>query len=89
MGFDRVRYAACGAAPIPEETLHFLNGLDIPVRELWGMSETCGAGTTNLPGATKVGSVGRAHPGLELKISPEGEILVKGPYIFSGYAKKP
>ena len=89
MGFDRVRYAACGAAPIPEETLRFLNGLDIPVRELWGMSETCGAGTTNLPGATKVGSVGRAHPGLELKISPEGEILVKGPYIFSGYAKDP
>jgi long-chain acyl-CoA synthetase len=64
MGFDRVRYFACGAAPIPEETLRFLNGLDIPVRELWGMSETCGAGTTNLPGATKVGSVGRAHPGL-------------------------
>ncbi len=89
MGFDRVRYAACGAAPIPTEVLHFLNGLDLPVRELWGMSETCGAGTTNLAGATKVGSVGRAHPGLELKISPEGEILVKGPYVFSGYAKDP
>ncbi len=89
IGFDRVRYFACGAAPIPEDTLHFLNGLDIPVRELWGMSETCGAGTTNLPGVTKVGSVGRPHPGLELKISPEGEILVKGPYIFSGYAKDP
>ena len=89
IGFDRVRYFACGAAPIPEETLHFLNGLDIPVRELWGMSETCGAGTTNLPGEGKVGSVGRPHPGLELKISPEGEILVKGPYIFSGYAKDP
>ena len=89
IGFDRVRYFACGAAPIPEETLHFLHGLDIPVRELWGMSETCGAGTTNLPGSAKVGSVGRAHPGLELKISPEGEILVRGPYIFSGYAKDP
>ncbi len=89
IGFDRVRYFACGAAPIPEETLHFLNGLDIPIRELWGMSETCGAGTTNLPGAGKVGSVGRPHPGLELKISPEGEILVRGPYIFSGYAKDP
>ncbi len=89
IGFDRVRYFACGAAPIPEETLHFLHGLDIPVRELWGMSETCGAGTTNLPGETKVGSVGRPHPGLELKLSPEGEILVRGPYIFSGYAKDP
>ncbi len=87
MGFDRVRYVACGAAPISEETLRFMMGLDIPVRELWGMSETCGAGTTNLPGATKVGSVGRAHPGLELKIGPDGEILVRGPYIFSGYAR--
>lgn len=87
MGFDRLRYAACGAAPIPSETLHFLNGLDIPIRELWGMSETCGAGTTNLPGATKVGSVGRPHPGLELKIGPEDEILVRGPHLFSGYAK--
>jgi long-chain acyl-CoA synthetase len=87
MGFDRLRYAACGAAPIPEETLRFLNGLDIPVRELWGMSETCGAGTTNLGGATKIGSVGLPHPGLELKISPKGEILVRGPFIFSGYAK--
>jgi long-chain acyl-CoA synthetase len=87
MGLDRVRYVACGAAPISEETLRFMLGLDIPVRELWGMSETCGAGTTNLPGATKLGSVGRPHPGLGLKIAPDGEILVKGPYIFSGYAR--
>jgi long-chain acyl-CoA synthetase len=89
MGLDRVRYVACGAAPIPEEVLRFLNGLDIPIREVWGMSETCAAGTTNMPGATKIGSVGRPHPGLELKFSPEGEILVKGPTNFSGYAKDP
>jgi long-chain acyl-CoA synthetase len=89
MGLDRARYVACGAAPISEDTLRFMTGLDIPVRELWGMSETCGSGTTNLPGATKVGSVGRPHPGLELKIGPDGEILVKGRYIFSGYAKDP
>lgn len=89
MGFDRVRYVACGAAPISEETLRFLMGLDLPVRELWGMSETGGAGTTNLPGATRLGSVGRPHPGLDLKIGPDGEILVRGPYIFSGYAKDP
>jgi long-chain acyl-CoA synthetase len=87
MGLDRVRYVACGAAPISEETLRFLTGLDIPIRELWGMSETCGAGTTNMPGATKIGSVGRPHPGLDLKIGPDGEILVRGPYIFSGYAR--
>ncbi len=87
MGLDRVRYVACGAAPISEETLRFLTGLDIPIRELWGMSETCGAGTTNMPGATKIGSVGRPHPGLDLKIGADGEILVRGPYIFSGYAR--
>ena len=89
IGFDRVRYFACGAAPIPEETLRFLHGLDIPIREIWGMSETCGAGASNLPGSAKVGSVGRTHPGVDLKIAPDGEILVKGPYLFSGYAKDP
>ena len=89
IGFDRVRYFVCGAAPIPEETLRFLNGLDIPVRELWGMSETCGAGTTNIPGATKLGSAGRAYPGFEIKIDADGEILIKGPSLFSGYAKDP
>lgn len=89
IGFDRLRHALCGAAPISPETLHFLNGLDIGVRELWGMSETCAAGTCNLPGATKLGSVGRAYPGFEIKIAADGEILIKGPSLFSGYAKDP
>jgi long-chain acyl-CoA synthetase len=89
MGLDQARMVVCGAAPIPQETLSFLCGLDIPIREVWGMSETCGAGSCNLPGATKLGSVGRPSPGLEIKISPEGEILVRGPTNFSGYAKDP
>jgi long-chain acyl-CoA synthetase len=89
MGLDRARIVVCGAAPVPQETLSFLSGLDIPVREVWGMSETCGAGSCNLPGATRLGSVGRPSPGLEIKISPDGEILVRGPTNFSGYAKDP
>ncbi len=89
MGLDRARYVACGAAPIPEDTLRFLAGLDIPIREMWGMSETCAAVTGNSPGATKIGSVGRPLPGIEIKINPDGEILVKGPTNFSGYAKDP
>lgn len=89
IGFDRLRHALCGAAPISPETLHFLNGLDIGVRELWGMSETCGAGACNLPGATRLGSVGRPYPGTEIKIAADGEILFKGPSLFSGYAKDP
>jgi long-chain acyl-CoA synthetase len=89
MGLDRTRIVVCGAAPVPQETLSFLSGIDIPVREVWGMSETCGAGSCNVPGATKLGSVGRPSPGLEIKISPDGEILVRGPTNFSGYAKDP
>jgi long-chain acyl-CoA synthetase len=79
----------CGAAPVPQETLSFLSGLDVPIREVWGMSETCGAGSCNVPGATKLGSVGRPSPGLEIKIGSDGEILVRGPTNFSGYAKDP
>jgi long-chain acyl-CoA synthetase len=89
MGLDRARMVVCGAAPVPQETLSFLSGLDIPIREVWGMSETCGAGSCNLPGATRLGSVGRPSAGLEIKIDPDGEILVKGPTNFSGYAKDP
>ncbi len=89
MGLDRARYVACGAAPIPEDVLRFLTGLDLPIREMWGMSETCASGTANLPGATRIGSVGRPAPGIDIKINPDGEILVKGPVIFSGYAKDP
>jgi long-chain acyl-CoA synthetase len=89
IGLSRARLVACGAAPISEETLKFMSGLDIPIREVWGMSETCGAGTANVPGATKLGSVGRPYPGIEIKIDPEGEICIKSPTNFSGYAKDP
>ncbi|MGO9547095.1 MAG: AMP-dependent synthetase/ligase [Rhodomicrobium sp.] len=89
MGLDRARLVFCGAAPTPPETLMFLNGLDIPIRELWGMSETTGAGSCNLPGATKIGSVGRPAPGIEIRIDADGEILVRSPTNFSGYAKDP
>lgn len=89
MGLDQARLVFCGAAPISQETLLFLNGLDIPVRELWGMSETCGAGSCNLPGATKVGSAGRPSPSAEIKVNPDGEILIRSPTNFSGYAKDP
>ncbi len=51
------------------------------------MTETSTGGTTNLPGASKVGTVGRALPGVELKLSDEGELLVKGPNVFKGYYK--
>ncbi len=89
MGLDQARFIVSGAAPIAPETLRFLNGLDIPIRELWGLSETCGTGSVNLPGATRIGSVGRTTPGSEIKIMPDGELCVRSASNFTGYAKDP
>ena len=80
-----VQLALTGAAPIDPEIITFFHAAGVPVYEAWGMTETSTGGTTNLPGASKVGTVGRALPGVELKLSDEGELLVKGPNVFKGY----
>ncbi|MCA9522056.1 MAG: long-chain fatty acid--CoA ligase [Myxococcales bacterium] len=89
LGFDCVTYCYTGAAPISAEVLDFFNALNIPLMELYGQSEDCGPTTANLPGATRVGSVGRAIPGVEVKIADDGEILVRGQNVFAGYFKNP
>jgi long-chain acyl-CoA synthetase len=86
IGLDAARILYSGAAPIAPETLDFLAGLDIVVYELYGQSETCGPTTSNLPGANRLGSVGRPVPGTELRIAPDGEVLVRDAKLFSGYA---
>ena len=80
-----VKLALTGAAPIDPEIITFFHAAGVPVYEAWGMTETSTGGTTNLPGNSKVGTVGRALPGVELKLSDEGELLVKGPNVFKGY----
>lgn len=89
IGLDQARLLFSGAAPIAPETLEFLSGLDILVYELYGQSETCGPTTSNLPGANRLGSVGRAVPGTELRIAPDGEVLVRDTKLFSGYVGQP
>jgi len=76
-----------GAAPIPSATLDFLASVGIPVTELYGQSEDAGPTTTNLPGANKFGTVGRALSGVEVKLAEDGEILVRGKNVFAGYYK--
>jgi long-chain acyl-CoA synthetase len=83
----RIKLALTGAAPIDPEIIHFFHAAGVPVLEAWGMTETSTGGTANLPGASKVGTVGRALPGVELKIADDGELLVRGPNIFQGYYK--
>jgi long-chain acyl-CoA synthetase len=80
-----VRHATSGAAPIAHEILEFFYAAGIPVFEGYGMTETATAATVSTLENHKFGTVGRALPGVELKIAEDGEILVKGPNIFAGY----
>jgi len=89
LGFDQVRWAVSGAAPIPKETLAFFAGLGIPIAELWGMSELSCIATLSHPRDAKLGTVGKLLPGLECRIADDGEFLVRGPLVMKGYRKEP
>lgn len=89
LGFDRVQELFSGAAPIAPDVLEFFASLDLPIKEIYGQSEDCGPTSCNLPGRTKLGSVGPPLPGVEVKIAEDGEILVRGPNVFLGYYKEP
>ena len=89
LGFDRARTLISGAAPIAPDVLEFFSSIDLPIREIYGQSEDTGPTSFNLPGRTKIGSVGPSLPGLECKIAEDGEILIKGPNVFLGYYKEP
>ena len=84
----RVRHATSGAAPIAREILEFFYACGIPVFEGYGMTETATAATISTLEHHRFGTVGRALPGVELKIADDGEILMKGPNIFQGYHKR-
>ncbi|MFT5683742.1 MAG: long-chain acyl-CoA synthetase [Myxococcota bacterium] len=86
-GMGRVRVAVTGAAPIAPEIIDFFAGLDLQIHEVYGQSEDCGPTSFNRPGATKIGTVGPAIPGVKIKIAKDGEILVSGPNVFLGYYK--
>jgi len=80
-----VRHATSGAAPIAHEILEFFYACGIPVFEGYGMTETATAATISTLENHRFGTVGRALPGVELRIAEDGEILIKGPNIFNGY----
>ena len=89
LGFDDILSVNVGAAPTPREVLEFFHALGIPVGELWGLSETCGAGCCNPPERVKLGTVGPPAPGMELKLGEDGEVLLRGPMIMPGYRNAP
>lgn len=83
----RLREAVTGAAPIAPEILEFFWASGVPVMEGYGMTETSTAATTSRPDAHKFGTVGKALPNVEIRIADDGEVLLKGPNIFTGYYK--
>jgi long-chain acyl-CoA synthetase len=85
----QVRQAVSGAAPIAPEILEFFYAAGVPVLEGWGMTETTGVGTVGTLDHFRFGTVGRALPGVEIKIADDGEILCRGPHIFREYWKNP
>jgi long-chain acyl-CoA synthetase len=89
IGVNRVRVAATGAAPISPELIRWYWALGVPMFEVWGMTETTGGGTANTPEDLKLGAIGKAQPYNEVKLSDQGEILVRGPNVFMGYLNQP
>ena len=89
LGFDRVRVAYSGAAPISPDVLKFFNAIGLPLVEGYGQTEGTGVTSVSQKGRLKIGKVGQPLPGVEVKIAEDGEILVKGPGIFKGYFKNP
>lgn len=85
LGLDQVTWAASAAAPMPLEVAKFMGGLGLQVYDVYGMTETTGAFTSNGPGAFKLGTVGRPNPGIEVRLAEDGEILCRGPVNTPGY----
>ncbi|HEX7609998.1 MAG TPA: AMP-dependent synthetase/ligase [Solirubrobacteraceae bacterium] len=89
LGLDRVEAINVGAAPTPVEVLEFFHAIGLPLAELWGMSETCGAGTVNPPGRIKIGTVGPPAQGVEIKLAEDGEVLIRSDVVMIGYRNLP
>jgi long-subunit acyl-CoA synthetase (AMP-forming) len=89
LGLDALVAVNVGAAPTPVEVLEFFHAIGVPVAELWGMSETCGAGCCNPPDRIKIGTVGPPAPGVEVRLAEDGELLVRSDVVMIGYRNQP
>ncbi|EAR10886.1 AMP-binding protein [Reinekea sp. MED297] len=86
LGLSHARLTGSGAAAMPIDLLTWYEKLGIPISEAWGMTETCGLATMNYPFQSRSkGTVGRPVPQTEIRVSHEGELLIRSPGLFSGY----
>ncbi|MGB5323994.1 MAG: AMP-binding protein [Pseudomonadales bacterium] len=90
LGFGDCEFFGSGSAPISADLLRWYNRLGINIAEGWGMSETSGAACTNQPfEASRLGTIGAACNSVELKTAASGELLIRGPSVFSTYYNNP
>ena len=85
----RIRFLVSGSAPLGATVLEFFYAIGLPIIEGYGLTETAPILSVNPPSAPRVGTVGRALPGVDLRIAPDGEILARGPNIMVGYYNNP
>jgi long-chain acyl-CoA synthetase len=88
VGLDAVQYAVTGAAPIPPELIRWYRAIGVPMSEIYGLSETTGPMTWD-PVDVRIGTVGRAFPGVEVFLGDDGEVLCRGGNVFAGYLDDP
>jgi long-chain acyl-CoA synthetase len=89
IGLDRCRFASSAASPLAVDVAEFFAALGLPLVEVYGMTETTGVATGNRPGKVKIGTVGPALAGVEVRLADDGEVLVRGPVNTPGYFKQP
>jgi long-subunit acyl-CoA synthetase (AMP-forming) len=89
IGLDQAEWIICGAAPLARHVQEFLLALGLPIVELYGMSECSCVLTVCHPSESRVGTVGKAVPGVELMRADDGELLVRGPTVMRGYRNDP
>ncbi|ENM5739793.1 AMP-binding protein [Vibrio mimicus] len=88
LGLDQARVLGCGSAPVSPALLEWYRSIGLNVTEAWGMTESFAYSTINYPfRADKIGTVGNAGPGIELKIADDEEIMVRSKGLFAGYYK--
>jgi len=89
LGLDRGRIYVSAAAPVDPDLIRWFHAVGIPIAEVYGQTEDCGPTTMNRPGRVRIGTVGEPLPGLDVRIGPDGEVLVRGPNVCEGYWNDP